>query len=150
MTSAVSVKGYQAAARRLERAIASLKDRRQANRQVTVALYSWAIRNFDRGGALVGGWPPLAERTVREKERIGKQRIMVRTGELRQGFNTSYSNDDARIGNDVPYSVYHDSAEPRTSNLPRRQLLPSRDVVLDIGLRVYNAYIAKVTKSANR
>lgn len=135
--------------KRLDYFADQIKDMRRANKQVEIQLYAWCINNFDREGAFVGGWPPLAESTIREKERLGKQRMLVRSGLLRGGFSGKSSKTDASIGNDVEYSVYHHSAEARRGRLPRRQLLPSAGTVLEIGLTVYQLYIGRAVKKAN-
>lgn len=132
--------------RKLTRFLRDMADRTAANRQVALQLYGWAIRNFDQEGALVGGWKPLAESTVREKERIGKQKMLVRTGELRQGFESFHSKDNAGIRNRAPHAEYHHEGGIR---LPRRRLLPPREVVNDIGLKVYQAYVERAARRAN-
>jgi phage gpG-like protein len=135
--------------RKLNRFGKQMADRTPANRQVSIQLYAWCLNNFRGEGSNVGGWPPLAESTIAEKRRIRKERMMIRTGQLRNSFNQFYDKDNAGIGNDVTYSIYHHSEKPRTK-LPRRQLLPDRDVVLDIGMRVYQNYVARSVMQANR
>lgn len=133
--------------RKLERFAESIARPIEANRQASIALYGWTIRNFDRQGALQGGWAPLKPRTVREKARIGKQVPLVRGGHMRSGFTQFYSEENAGVGNEVSYSKHHHFG---TSKMARRELLPRRDVVLQIGLKVYGAYVQRQVARANQ
>jgi phage gpG-like protein len=142
----VTAKSQEAFERKLRKFEGRLRDRTPANRQVSVQMYAWTIRNFDREGALLGGWSPLAPKTVREKSRIGKQKMLVRTGALRNSLVPFYSNDNAGIGSELEYSEYHQKG---TDDLPKREMLPTREVVQEIGLKVYNAYVARATREAN-
>lgn len=132
--------------RRLERFSESIERPIEANREASIALYGWTLRNFNRQGAFQGGWAPLAERTIQQKARIGKEVPLVRSGALRSGFTQFYTAENAGVGNEVRYSRYHHEG---AENLPQRELLPRRDVVLQIGVRVYEAYVARQVARAN-
>lgn len=132
--------------RKLERFADSIKRPIEANRQASIALYGWTIRNFDRQGALQGRWAPLRPSTVRQKARIGKQVPLVRSGHMRSGFTQFYSDENAGVGNAISYSKFHHEG---TSKMARRELLPRRDVVLQIGLKVYDAYVQRQVARAN-
>lgn len=132
--------------RRLERFARAMADPTPANREASIALYGWTIRNFDREGGLQGGWTPLHPKTVRQKQRIGKQKMLVRRGALRANFAQFYSKDNAGVGNALSYSKFHHEG---TVRLPRRELLPRRGVVLDIGLKVYGRYVRDKVREAN-
>lgn len=84
----------------------------------------WDI--FDSKGSLLGmPWPPLAPSTVERKARQGlSPEILVgETGNLRTHWGIIQIDNRGMIwGSGVPYSKYHDSDEPRTSNLPQRKL----------------------------
>lgn len=134
--------------RRLERYANDMEDPTQANREASIALYGWTIRNFDADGARQGGWAPLHPKTIKEKARIGKEKMLVRSGQLRANFTQFYSADNAGVGNAIAYSAAHHFGVPER-NLPKRELLPRREVVLDIGLRVYGAYVARKAREAN-
>lgn len=132
--------------RRLERFARAMRDPTPANREASIALYGWTIRNFNAEGRMQGGWTPLHPRTVREKKRIGKEKMLVRTGALRANFTQFYSRDNAGVGNQLSYAKFHHEG---TDRLPRRELLPRRDKVLEIGLKVYGQYVARETRKAN-
>jgi phage gpG-like protein len=144
----VKVNEVQLAAmnRRLEQFASAMRDVTPANREASIALYGFTIRNFDRQGALQGGWAPLAESTVRQKQRIGKEVPLVRTGAMRSGFTSFYSRDNAGVGNELSYSRFHHEG---TARLPQRTLLPDRENVLRIGLAVYGQYVAREARKAN-
>lgn len=135
-----------AANRRLEQFANAMADVTPANREASIALYGFTLRNFDRQGALQGGWKPLAPSTVRQKQRIGKEVPLVRTGHLRAGFTSFYSRDNAGVGNEVSYSRFHHEG---TGRMPQRELLPTRENVLQIGLKVYGQYVAREARKAN-
>jgi phage gpG-like protein len=132
--------------RRLERFADSIERPIEANRQASIALYGWTLRNFNQQGALQGGWAPLAPRTIIQKARIRKEVPLVRSGALRSNFTQFYSDDNAGVGNQLRYSRFHHDG---TEHIPQRELLPRRDVVLRIGIRVYEAYIARQVARAN-
>lgn len=124
----------------------AVKHREPANRRASVSLYGWIIRNVDREGQLAGGWAPLAPSTVKRKAKAGKEKMMVMTGRLRNSFRSFYDNDVAGAGSDVPYSEFH---EKGGTHLPRRILLPPREEALDIGIKVYEHYIARAVEGAS-
>jgi phage gpG-like protein len=74
-------------------------------------------------------WPQLSEKYAEWKEKHfpGKP-LLVRTGTLRssmteenaQGGINLIGKSSAVFGSSIRYGVYHDSNEPRKSNLPRR------------------------------
>ena len=58
------------------------------NRQISVELYGFVMRNFQTEGGMTeaGGWEPLADSTLEWKERRGYKMILQNEGELRQSF----------------------------------------------------------------
>lgn len=137
---------YAAAARRLEGFARAMADLTPANREASIAMYGFTIRNFDRQGGLQGGWAPLAPSTIRQKQRAGKEVPLVRSGHLRAGFTSFYSRENAGVGNEVSYSKFHHEG---TGRMPKRELLPRRDVVAQIGLKVYGNYVEREARKAN-
>lgn len=133
--------------RKLERFARAIARPTEANREASVALYGFVARNFQREGSLVGGWAPLAPATVRQKARIGKERMLVRSGALKGSFVPFHSDVQAGVGSELEYSKYqHDG----TATIPPRQLLPNREQTLDIGLRVYGQFVERKVAEANR
>lgn len=145
--ASVNQKQIEAMERKLERFARAIARPREANREASIALYGFVARNFQREGALVGGWAPLAPATAREKAKIGKERMLVRSGALKGSFVPFYSDVQAGVGSELEYSLYHHEG---TDTIPARQLLPDRRQVLNIGLKVYGQYVARKVAEANR
>ena len=144
----ISGRSIQEVTRRLDRFQAAMEDTTPANRQASIAMYGWLIRNYDREGAAIGGWAPLAPSTIAEKKKIGKEKMLVRSGAMRQSFVPFYTRDNAGVGSELSYAKAHEDGGP-SRNLPARPMLPPQAVVLDIGLRVYGQYVAREARKAN-
>jgi phage gpG-like protein len=131
---------------KLNRFAKQIKDATPANREASIAMYGVTIRNFDRQGALFGAWTPLAESTIRQKQRIGKEQMLVRSGRLRNAFVPSYTADNAAVRNEVEYAEHHQYG---TNRIPARNMLPDRKTVLDIGVKIYSRYVERQVRAAN-
>jgi phage gpG-like protein len=132
--------------RKLEKLARSLRNPILANRAASVALYGWVIENYDSEGGKVGGWTPLKPSTIREKERIGKTKMLVRTGHLRASLVPGYDQSNAWVASNVPYAVKHQEGDP-DHNIPQRRILPNRSEVLKIGIKVYQFYVSKEVRA---
>ncbi len=120
-----------------------IKDIGTANREISARLFAFVIKNIDREGELTeDGWPPLQPKTVREKKRIGKEKIMVRSGRLRNSFTPFHTRNTAGVRSGVDYAAFHDAGAP-SRNLPQRKLLPTPEQAGDIAEEVYNRYLAR-------
>jgi phage gpG-like protein len=131
---------------RLEKLASAMSNLTPANREASIALYGLTIRNFDNQGGPGAKWAPLAASTIRQKARIGKEKMLVRTGNMRAGFHSFYSRENAGVGNAVTYSLFHHEGTTRT---PKRELLPRQDAVIELGIKVYGAYVARQVREAN-
>jgi len=127
--------------------VVATNDRRTPNRQLSIQLYGWVLRNFQQGGALQSpAWRPLAASTLKQKQRKGySSKPLERTGHLRQSFRSFYDNEQAGVGSEVPYSQYHETG---TRTLPQRAMLPPQNVALDYAVKVYDRWIAGIARSA--
>lgn len=148
ISATITGKSIQEVTRRLDRFQAAMEDTTPANRQASIAMYGWLIRNYDREGAAIGGWAPLHPRTIAEKKKLGKERMLVRSGAMRQSFLPFHTKDNAGVGSELSYAKAHEDGNP-SKNLPARPILPPRDIVLDIGIRVYGQYVAREARMAN-
>ena len=135
-----------AVSKRLETLAGRLKQPTIANKAASIALYGRVIRNFDQQGAMDGKWAPLAASTIKQKAKLGKEQMLVRTGHLRAGFVPFHDAHNAGVRNEVTYAKFHHEG---TSRLPKRNLLPSRAAVIDIGIKVYGHYVHEWAKEAN-
>jgi phage gpG-like protein len=136
-----------AALNTLQRMVVATNDRRTPNRQLSVQLYGWVLRNFQQGGSLQSPvWRPLVASTLKQKQRKGySSKPLERSGHLRQSFRSFYDNEQAGVGSEVPYSQYHETG---TRTLPQRAMLPSQQVALDYAIKVYDRWIAGIARSA--
>lgn len=133
---------------RLDRLTLRLKNPEQANREASIQLYGFVIKNFQQEGGLVGGWAPLAPATVKQKAKIGKELILVRTGQLKASFVPFHDVANAGVGTNLPYAVDHEKGV-KSRNLPARHMLPPQKVATEIGIKVYNAFIKRELQEAS-
>ena len=83
-------------------------------------------RRMDSEGAADGQakWPELSEQYAAWKQQHFPGKPMLqRTGDLYEAVTkpeVEITDETLTITIDSPYAIYHHSAEPRTSNLPRR------------------------------
>jgi phage gpG-like protein len=136
-----------AALERFGRLANASRDRTIPNRQLGVQLYGWVQRNFQQAGGLqTPAWPALAESTLAQKTRKGySSQPLIRTGHLRQSFRPFSDNNQAGVGSEVPYSVYH---EQGTSKMQQRAMLPPSNVALAYALQTYDRWLAGLARQA--
>lgn len=108
-----------------------------------------AIMNFPASGSLMqsGGWPPLAESTIKKKARDWPGApMMVRTGKLRDSFRV----DGPRIGKDygeievynpVHYAIEHQEA---WGLLPQRILLRFQKQQIQDITNIFTRWIGRI------
>lgn len=152
----VSVKTNAAKiARQVLKARDKLQDFETPNRLLSIALYSWTIRNFNTQGKTGGAttWAPLAESTIKRKKKLGKTQPLVITGNLRQSFAPFYDSKISGVGAQASafkgsrgdYALYlHEG----TSRMPARNLLPTQTIGNELGIKVYGKYLDSVVKIA--
>ncbi len=149
MTSiSITAKGIEQVQRKLDRFQSAMANPTPANREASIAMYGWLIRNYDKEGADIGGWAPLKPRTIAEKKKLGKEKMLVRTGQLRASFTSFFSKENAGVGSKIIYAKPHQEGDP-SKNLPARPMLPPRHVVEDIGVKVYGLYVARQAAKVN-
>ena len=108
---------------RLEEAIKVVGSPKKVLEEIGTVLVDEFTDNFPSENTRLGNrWTPLAERTLREKARLGygNEPILVRTGNLMRGFRKKVESFSVRVFNEVPYGVYHQFGGP---NLPKREVM---------------------------
>lgn len=115
--------------RRLLRFEHGLVDPKEGFEEVAALLRAIVEVQFEtEGGHASGGWPKLAESTVKRKARLGQDPHILRaTDRLREALTRKFdpehierlSEDSLTFGATVPYGIYHQSSRPRTK-LPFR------------------------------
>ena len=109
-------------------------------RAVSYKMKQQSLDRFqEQGTPSEGHWAPLAESTLLREGRIkwkpdaegtgeiGEWRTLEDTGLLKRSIENLADDISATVGTPVYYGVYHESDEPRTSNLPRRAFLGGDD-----------------------
>jgi phage gpG-like protein len=136
-----------AALQRFGRLAIATQNRTVPNRQLAVQLYGWTQRNFQQAGGLqTPSWQPLKPSTMKQKARLGYSGTpLIRTGHYRQSFRPFSDNNQAGVGSEVPYSVYH---EQGTATIPQRAALPPASVALDYAIRIYERWADSIARQA--
>jgi len=143
-------------AAQLRSAAKTIGDLSTANKQLSISLYRWTLKNFNSQGREEGGrpWAPLAESTKKRKKKLGKTQPLVITGNLRQSFAGFSNSKQAGVGAKASsfkgrrgdYAVYlHEG----TSKMPGRNLLPTEEVATDLAIKVYGLHISKAVQKAS-
>lgn len=130
-------------------------DRRVPNRQLSIQLYGWVIRNFQHGGAdQRPPWLPLKESTLKRKKKDGYSSLpLIRKGNLRQSFAPFADATQAGVGAQasfgVDYARVHETGSiKRPGQPPRRSMLPPNDYALNAAVQIYNLHITKARRRA--
>ena len=119
----INFSGDKRVIQHLEEAIKAVGTPRKALEEIGTVLVQEFTDNFPAENTRMGNrWTPLAERTLREKARLGygNEPILVRTGNLMRGFRKKVESFSVRVFNEVPYGVYHQFGGP---NLPKREVM---------------------------
>jgi len=132
------------------------RDRTIPNRQVSVQLYEWVMRNFKVEGGLTEQkhWTPLKESTKKAKARKGYRMILQNTGALRQSFMPFSSNDYAGVGAQQKFTSHgrpYDLArihEKGNKTIPARPMLPTKQQALTMAIKVYDWHIKRIIAGA--
>ena len=98
-----------------------------------------------QGAAIDENWSPLSKAYAyaKAKKYPGKG-ILEATGAMRSGFMTLWRPDMAAVWNEVAYFKYHQSNQPRTSNLPRRVMMKLANTQREQVVRIFNTYFQEV------
>lgn len=113
---------------------------RPAMRIVSGMLLAEVDENIATSGH--GTFPPLAPSTIRQKQRRGQSlKPLFATGRMAASNEAEYGNDYAAVTNDVPYTIFHVSKEPRT-RIPLRDFFDIPDNAFDACAQVVVDFIA--------
>ena len=133
-----------------------LKQRTRIHRLIALELLKIVSRNFDTESNSGTRWAPLKAggrwRSVSGAK--GKKvrfldksaRILQDTGNLRRSFAEIYSADVAGVGStNVEYARAHEKGVPKR-NLPARPMLPTREQVSSIAVRIYKYEVDRAAR----
>lgn len=111
------------------------------SRMIANQLKKTVMRNFEAQGRPTK-WKPLSPRYRAWKKEHGyTDKILVRTGRLRQSINTRYTNDEAAVYTGVKYGVLHQTG---TRRLPKRPFLVLPNEDLPIYERIVHDWVAGI------
>jgi len=80
---------------------------------------------FATEGSVIGEpWEPLSEATIRQKAKRGyPSKPLVGSGRMKGSFRSVATPRMVEVYNTADYFKYHQSRQPRTTNLPRRVMM---------------------------
>jgi phage gpG-like protein len=101
---------------------------------------------FDTEGSVIEeSWAPLSKAyAYRKAQKYPGKGILEATGKMRNGFMTLWRPDMAAVWNEVEYFKYHQSNQPRTSNLPRRVMMKLAGAQREMVVKIFHTYFSSV------
>lgn len=99
-----------------------------------------------RGAIINEKWDPLKPRYLAQKVKGGfPSDPLVKTGKMKEDFQSIVKTDMAEIWNATQYFKYHQSSAPR-SKLPRRVMMKLAENQKQIVVKIFHTYWYKKTK----
>lgn len=145
LTLSFNIEGDQQLLRHLDGIDAKAKNWKPEFAKTGQMLIKTFSDNFTYEGAMLGDrWEPLKPSTLAEKKRLGySDKILVRTGAMRFGFNSRSYEDAVIIWNSSPYFPYHQSNKPRFK-LPRRVMMKLDEKRKQMIVKIFQASLQAV------
>lgn len=115
----------------------------------------WADKNFrDEGGLTGSPWAKLSPSTI-ARRRKGSSRVLQDTGQLRQSYTMKFGEDNATVGTNKFYAVFHEKGvDPfeirrgervyKHPGLPVRRMLPTTKDMLPVLLKTTINYVKEL------
>lgn len=146
ITANITIKGTNKVKTRMEKNRVRLTKNKAAYQKAVIVIDRWIIKNFEQEGRPTGeAWPELAESTIASfsRRRSGKGHKILHgdTGDLRTNWKHWFTTARAIVRSKTPYAIYHDSDEPRTSNLPRRQIIPDEKHIIAQITKIFGKFV---------
>ena len=102
----------------------------------------WQL-NFQTNGKLLGKpWKKLKPATVKRKK--GKGGILRDSGDMVRSFSGTVLKDSLVMKNSADQFAFHQSKQPRKSNLPRRIMMRINEQARQRILEIFNGYVNKI------
>lgn len=104
---------------------------------------------FESQGAIIDEhWSPLKKGyAIQKAKKYPGKGILEATGNMRSGFMTLWRPDMAAVWNKVEYFKYHQSNQPRSSNLPRRVMMKLADSQREQVVKIFHTYFNQITNT---
>lgn len=101
-----------------------------------------------QGEVIEENWSPLKKAYALQKaKKYPGKGILEATGNMRAGFMTLWRPDMAMVWNQVEYFKYHQSNQPRSSNLPRRVMIKLAEIQREQVVKIFQSYFQSVVNS---
>lgn len=142
-----SIEGEKQLARNLKQIGDEIKDWTPAFKQAAEGLKKVFSEDvFATQGSVIGErWNPLKPTYLAQKVKSGYPAdTLVKTGTMRNNFETLVKTDYAEIWNSTQYFKYHQSKEPR-SKLPRRIMMKLGENQKEYIVKIFHTYWYKKT-----
>jgi len=142
-----SIEGEKQLSRKLLILSESIKDWTPAFKETALTLKNVFSNDVfeSEGGAVGERWSPLSKAyAARKAQKYPGKGILEATGTMRKGFMTLWRPDMAAVWNEVTYFKYHQSDQPRQSNLPRRVVMKLANTQREQVVRIFNTYFQSV------
>lgn len=116
-----------------------IRNRRPLFKRIGIKLLNEINEGFEQEKNDGKSWTPLALKTIEQRRKAGKGAMILQdTGRLKGSYTSQFNNNTLRVGTNVEYAPTHEFG---TNNIPKRQMLPSREVTLGIALSVTEGFI---------
>ena len=104
---------------------------------------TFAVDVFNtQGGAIDESWAALSPATIAAKARkYGQTAPLIATGNMRASFVTEVTPMQATVSNSADYFRYHQSNQPRRSNLPRRVMMKLTDPLKEAIVKFFQTHV---------
>jgi phage gpG-like protein len=142
-----SIEGQQQLSRRLQGVREGMGDWTNAFKQAADELKKiFANDVFSTQGKAIGeSWKPLKPQYLAQKLAQGYPAdTLVRTGAMKAAFASLVKPDSAEVWNAIAYFKYHQSRQPRKSNLPRRVMMKLGENQREVIVKIFHTHFKKV------
>ncbi len=143
-----SIEGETQLVRRLQKIGDNVKNAQPAFKEASDNLKQiFANDVFNTQGAVIGEhWNPLSPRYLAQKVKAGyPAEPLVRTGAMKNAFQTIVKADSATVWNAIAYFKYHQSNKPRHV-LPRRVMMKLGNEQKEMVVKVFHTYLYKLSQ----
>lgn len=125
--------------------------RKDAFRNIAVAMGEWTDRNIKtEGGKVDGGWPPFKHggrlKWIEGEGAIidSSAKLLQDTGTLKNKTDIAWKSMNATVFTAVDYASFHDEGIP--GKLPQRRILPNQDEAMPLAVRVIKWTLKELNK----
>lgn len=135
---AVVINGDEILQARFKSMARKIKNRRPLFKRIGIKLLNKINEGFEQEENDGKKWTPLAESTIAQRRKEGKGAMILQdTGRLKGSYTSQVTGDTLRVGTNVEYAPIHEFGK----DVPKRPMLPSREITLGIALSTTEGFI---------